>query len=122
MDGTFYIKLILAASMGGIISIGRVANSGNVIFTVGDRISLVPGFRAEGYLAASIAAVTGNLSSTTKDYCQGIEYSDSQLEAIYFSGGRLFYDSTNPTYQYVIVDYQGNTRVLFQDNGSGVGS
>lgn len=55
-----------------------------------------------------------------KDYVSGIEYENGILEAIYHEEGRAIPDGNSFKYQYCAKDHLGNTRVMFQDNGSGV--
>ncbi|MEN0050627.1 MAG: RHS repeat-associated core domain-containing protein, partial [Bacteroidota bacterium] len=62
---------------------------------------------------------TGN-NESEKEYCNGIEYNNGDLEAIYFSEGRLVPDGMNWVYEYTLADHLGNNRVTFKDDGMGV--
>jgi len=62
------------------------------------------------------------ISGVTKDYCQGIEYKDGKLEAVYGPEGRLtaVYDQygvslTHYRAEYWLKDHLGNTRLAFSD-------
>ena len=96
---------------------GTVDEGSNVIFTAGQSITL-----KEGFVAGSdfLARILGGMVSQVRDYCLGIEYFEGSLEAIYYSDGRVKFEGGNSERQYIIRDYQGNTRVLFRDDGSGV--
>ncbi|MBK8702375.1 MAG: hypothetical protein IPN33_01345 [Saprospiraceae bacterium] len=57
-----------------------------------------------------------------KDYCQGIEYKDGKVEAVYGQEGRLtaVYDQYGVTLtsfraEYWLKDHLGNTRLAFAD-------
>ncbi|NUQ25010.1 MAG: RHS repeat-associated core domain-containing protein [Saprospiraceae bacterium] len=59
----------------------------------------------------------------TKDYCQGIEYKDGKVEAVYGQEGRLtaVYDQYGVTLtrfraEYWLKDHLGNTRIAFADD------
>jgi len=63
-------------------------------------------------------AITGG---ATKNYVGGIEYSGSNLEAIYFSEGRCTPNgATAFYYDYTIKDHLGNARLNFRANGAAV--
>ncbi len=55
----------------------------------------------------------------TLDYMGPIEYRDGQLDAIYHSAGRAYFQDfpsdPNPTFEYVIRDHLGSTRLAFSD-------
>jgi RHS repeat-associated protein len=62
-------------------------------------------------------ALTGG--GATKSYVSGIEYSGTNLEAIYFSDGRCTPNGTSAFYyEYTVKDHLGNARVSFQANGA----
>ena len=103
-------------------TINSTSTVANVTFTAGESITLNAGFRAVSGadFLATIGIGNNTTTSSTRDYCSGFEYDDRGLIAIYFADGRVAYDGNKATYQYVLNDYQGNTRVLFKDNGKGV--
>ena len=96
-----------------IISTGTVISGSNVTFTAGQRIELNDGFTSDDHFVGQIQSNTG---TEVRDYLGNIEYINSSIDAVYFAGGRIKYLDNNTEYQYVLVDYQGNTRVLFKDN------
>jgi len=51
-----------------------------------------------------------------REYCSGIEYFESQIEAIYYSDGRIKYNGGGNEREYQLSDYQSNTRILFKAN------
>jgi RHS repeat-associated protein len=62
------------------------------------------------------------VTGVTKDYCQGIEYKDGKVEAVYGQEGRLtaVYDQYGVTLtrfraEYWLKDHLGNTRLAFAD-------
>ena len=112
-----YSKEYLASQT--ISSNGVVPNSGNVTFTAGQSVTLKEGFTATAG-SDFLARILPNNVVQVREYCSGIEYFESELEAIYFSDGRVKYDGVNSEREYTIVDNLENTRVLFKDNGSGV--
>lgn len=62
-------------------------------------------------------ALTGG--GATKSYVSGIEYSGTNLEAIYFSEGRCTPNGASAFYyEYTVKDHLGNARVSFQANGA----
>jgi RHS repeat-associated protein len=62
-------------------------------------------------------ALTGG--GATKSYVSGIEYSGTNLEAIYFSDGRCTPNGSSAFYyEYSVKDHLGNARVSFRANGS----
>ncbi|MEM8524808.1 MAG: DUF6443 domain-containing protein [Bacteroidota bacterium] len=70
-------------------------------------------------LQKKVTAVNEN--DVEKEYCGGIEYNNGELEAIYFSEGRIVPVSNESdwTYEYTLSDHLGNNRVTFKDSGSG---
>ena len=78
----------------------------------------------DNYLTLTYTANGEKLSKTApgvnKNYAGGIEYSGSNLEAIYFSEGRLTPNGTAFYYDYTIKDHLGSARVNFRANGGGV--
>jgi len=54
-------------------------------------------------------------STTTREYINGIEYVDNQLEAIYHNEGRIIKKNGNFEWQWTLKDHLGNTRILFSD-------
>lgn len=97
-----------------ITSTGTIISGSNVIFTAGQRIELNDGFNSDDHF---IGQIQSNTATEVRDYLGGIEYVNNSIEVVYFSGGRIKYESNNTDYQYVLSDYQGNSRVLFKDNG-----
>jgi RHS repeat-associated protein len=62
-------------------------------------------------------ALTGG--GATKSYVSGIEYSGTNLEAIYFSEGRCTPNGSSAFYyEYSVKDHLGNARVSFRANGT----
>ncbi|MEL7123945.1 MAG: RHS repeat-associated core domain-containing protein, partial [Bacteroidota bacterium] len=59
----------------------------------------------------------GAMTLRTQDYVGGIEYTNNQLEAIYHSEGRVYYEGTTSRYEYNITDHLGNVRLTFTDKG-----
>jgi RHS repeat-associated protein len=98
---------------------GTVPNVGGVTFTAGQSITLKEGFTANAG-SDFLARILPNNVVQVRDYCDGLEYFESSLEAIYYADGRVKYNGNNIERQYILADYQGNNRVLFKDNGSGV--
>jgi len=94
---------------------GNVPNLGDVTFTAGESITLKEGFTASSG-SDFLARIMPSTVMQVRDYCGGIEYFESNLEAIYFADGRVKYDGANSEREYILSDYQGNTRVLFRDN------
>ena len=70
-------------------------------------------YRADGMKLSK--AIVGSGSDYTKEYCEGIEYNNGQLEAIYFSEGRATPDGASFQYEYTLTDHLGNARVNFAD-------
>ncbi|MEM9991671.1 MAG: DUF6443 domain-containing protein, partial [Bacteroidota bacterium] len=60
-----------------------------------------------------------NKTVSEKDYLGELEYESDSLEAIYHTEGRVVPNNGGFKYQYRISDYLNNTRVVFQNNGSG---
>ncbi len=54
-----------------------------------------------------------------KRYLDNLEYTGSNLEAIYFAGGRAVPEGAGYAYQYIIRDHLGNSRVMFKDTSGG---
>ena len=50
-----------------------------------------------------------------KDYLGGIEYVNNQIEAIYHSEGRVYYEEGVGRYEYNLTDHLGNVRLSFTD-------
>lgn len=50
-----------------------------------------------------------------KDYVGIFEYTNNSLESIRTDAGRVVYDGTGFSYEYVIKDHQGNSRITFSD-------
>ncbi|MEL7124080.1 MAG: hypothetical protein AAFO07_31870, partial [Bacteroidota bacterium] len=56
-----------------------------------------------------------------KDYLGGIEYVNNQIEAIYHSEGRVYYEDGTGRYEYNLTDHLGNVRLSFTDkDGDGI--
>lgn len=56
-----------------------------------------------------------------KDYLGGIEYTNSKIEAIYHSEGRVYYEDGVGRYEYNLTDHLGNVRLSFTDrDGNGI--
>jgi RHS repeat-associated protein len=56
-----------------------------------------------------------------RDYLEGLEFLNGELEAVYFEDGRLyFFNSDSARYEWNLKDHLGNVRVTFTDkNGNG---
>ena len=99
-------------------STGIVPLGGKVTFKAETKITLESGFQSTGVFHALIDS-TG-VSVTRQEYCNGIEYRDTELEAIYHAAGRLYFEDTIRRYEYALADHLGNQRVLFSDrDGNG---
>ncbi|MEN0051157.1 MAG: 3-coathanger stack domain-containing protein, partial [Bacteroidota bacterium] len=96
-------------------STGTVAANSNVSFIASDSIVLKAGFSAKHDFVAKIGPNTGKI----RHYCNGIEYFDGEMEAIYHEVGRVFFDENGQTYEFALSDHLGNTRVVFSDDGTG---
>jgi YD repeat-containing protein len=68
------------------------------------------------YDAAGMKLSKTTNTGVTKNYAGGIEYSGSNLEAIYTSEGRATPNGANYRYEYSIKDHLGNSRLMFQDS------
>ena len=55
----------------------------------------------------------------TKDYLGALEYKDGSIEAIYHAEGRAIPEAGTWKYNYLIRDHLGNTRVVFENDGTG---
>jgi len=55
------------------------------------------------------------IANETRDYVNGIEYVNNELEAIYHEQGRIIKKNGNFEWQWSLSDHLGNTRVLFSD-------
>ena len=88
-------------------------NLPNSIYDVGDNYLTIT-YTADGEKLSKIAP------GVSKNYAGGIEYAGANLEAIYFSDGRLTPNGTAFFYDYTIKDHLGNARVNFRANGGGV--
>ena len=102
-----------------ITSQGTVPNQGNTTFTAGDSITLKAGFTATAG-SDFLARIMPTMPTEIREYCGGIEYLDSNVEAVYFDGGRVFYAESGSERQFVLADYQGNVRSLFKEGENGV--
>lgn len=67
-----------------------------------------------GYNANGVKLSKSN-GTTTREYVNGIEYVDNQLEAIYHNEGRIVKKNGNFEWQWALKDHLGNTRILFSD-------
>lgn len=70
--------------------------------------------------AAFLAKIESN-QEVVREYCQQIEYVNGEIEAVYHEVGRVVFDNGGEELQFHITDHLGNVRILFQDDGSGVG-
>ena len=77
-----------------------------------DNSSVAPGVALSDFAATP--------ADETRDYLNGIEYVNNQLEAIYHEEGRIIKNNGNFEWQWCLKDHLGNQRVLFSDaNGDG---
>ncbi|MCI5058301.1 MAG: RHS repeat-associated core domain-containing protein [Flavobacteriales bacterium] len=83
-----------------------------IVFGSGDSILIFYNSEGEKYLKRSISS---NGDVTEKIYSAGIEYEDSDLDAIYFEEGRIIDVNGAYQYEYVIKDHLGNSRIMFSD-------
>ncbi|MEM9889173.1 MAG: RHS repeat-associated core domain-containing protein, partial [Bacteroidota bacterium] len=58
-------------------------------------------------------------AAKVRHYCNGIEYFEGEMEAIYHEVGRVFFENNLPVYEWTLSDHLGNTRVVFRDDGTG---
>ena len=96
----------------------RYTVTGNVTFTAGQEVTLKAGFTA-GAGSEFLARILPSSVMQVRDYCSGVEYFESTLEAIYYMDGRIKYEGASGEREYIIADYQGNIRSLFKDEGNG---
>jgi RHS repeat-associated protein len=76
-------------------------------------------YDASGKLLRKLAYSSGTLQTQT-DYLDGFIYVNGTLSFLTTPEGRVIYNSGTFTPEYVITDGDGNARVSFQNNGSGV--
>ncbi|MEM9887461.1 MAG: RHS repeat-associated core domain-containing protein [Bacteroidota bacterium] len=98
-----------------ITSTGSVAAGSDVSFIAADSIVLKAGFSAKHDFLAKINLNTAKV----RHYCNGIEYFERKMEAIYHEARRVFFEDNLPVYEYTLSDHLGNTRVVFSDDGTG---
>ncbi len=72
-----------------------------------DNSSVAPGVALSDFAATP--------ADETRDYVNGIEYVNNQLEAIYHEEGRIIKNNGNFEWQWCLKDHLGNTRLLFSD-------
>jgi hypothetical protein len=84
-------------------------------FTDGSNKKIEWTYDANGAKLTKVTSTNGVVNAT-KNYANGIEYAGVNLEAIYFSEGRLIPRSTAFNYTYIIKDHLGNARVSFTDS------
>jgi RHS repeat-associated protein len=95
-----------------------------ITFSNGNNIKWV--YDAEGNKLRKVTK-TG-ATTTTTDYCGGIEYKNNVMNAIYHSEGRLTAGAgiapfSQPRYEYTLTDHLGNGRVYYTDlNNDGIGT
>lgn len=78
-------------------------------------------YDATGSLLTKKAINADNSLSETRDYINGLEYLNGQIESIYHAQGRLHYVDGTPRMEYFFKDHLGNTRLVYSDlNGDGV--
>jgi hypothetical protein len=75
-------------------------------------------YDAGGNLIRKLAYNGGTLITQT-DYIGGFVYVNSALSYFPMPEGRVLYNGTTFTQEYIITDQQGNARISFQNNGSG---
>lgn len=102
-----------------IIASGVVEANSTVNLKATDFIELNSGFETENTADFTAEAVSSlpDPTSNTRDYVGGIEYLNGNIEAIYFSEGRVYYNQGIPRYEYYIKDHLGNTRIVFTADG-----
>jgi len=76
-------------------------------------------YDASGSLIRKLQYVGGMLNTTT-EYLDGFVYLNGALSFFNMPEGRVIYSGGTFTQEYVITDNEGNARVSFQNNGSGV--
>lgn len=64
-------------------------------------------------------AVTGTVFSL-KDYCEGVEYKDRDLETVYHAEGRVVRNGGNWEFEWFIRDHLGSNRVVFKEGLDGL--
>ncbi len=100
---------------------GDVPNAGNVTFTAGESITLKEGFIATAG-SDFLARIMPNDVVQIREYCSGIEYFESNLEAVYHADGRVKYSENSSEREFYLSDWQGNTRALFRENNGAAAS
>src|SRR5690606_9223417 len=58
------------------------------------------------------------VGTVERDYAGGIEYQNGQLEFIQTGEGRAIPAGNSYSYEYMLKDHLGNTRVLLKEDGS----
>ena len=65
------------------------------------------------------AKIKKTVGGMTREYAGGIEYNDGQIEFIQTEEGRAIMNSNATySYEYMLKDHLGNTRVLLDENGT----
>src|SRR5690606_14707823 len=68
---------------------------------------------------ATGAKIRKTVGGMTREYAGGIEYNDGQIEFIQTEEGRAIMNSNATySYEYMLKDHLGNTRVLLDENGT----
>ena len=75
-----------------------------------DNSSVAPGVALSDFAATP--------ADETRDYLNGIEYVNNQLEAIYHEEGRIIKNNGNFEWQWILKDHLDNTRLLFADGNN----
>ena len=100
-------NLIQQANLGIADILYTIANLPRKITRSGSNVNIT--YLADG---TKIKETTGGI---TRDYISGIEYTSEQLSSIMHAQGRVVISNSSPTYEYVLKDHLGNTRIVFRD-------
>ena len=99
---------------------GTVAANTEVVLQATQGIEINGPFETElnaKFTAETVDSISG-VYTKARDYIGGIEYLDGEIEAIYFSEGRIYYLNGVPRYEYYLKDHLGNTRMVFTEDGA----
>ncbi|MCI5057636.1 MAG: RHS repeat-associated core domain-containing protein, partial [Flavobacteriales bacterium] len=83
-----------------------------MVFATNDSIIIF--YEASG-LKFKKKIINSNGVVSFKYYINGIEYNDTNMEAVYFQDARVVTDGNAYNYEYILKDHLGNSRVHFSD-------
>jgi RHS repeat-associated protein len=90
-----------------------------ITYTDGTNRKIEWTYDANGTKLTKVTSTSG-VVNTTKNYVSGIEYAGVNLDAIYFSEGRLTPNGASFYYEYTVKDHLGNARISFRANGTAI--